>query len=92
MLTEMALTAEQRCHEAAVQEKALADDAKLQRRQELAACAVALAESVSDTEQSCRESADFPTVSAERTLADKHCCQKEAEHSVMLGETTLAAE
>ncbi len=92
MLAEMALTAEQRCHEAAAQEKALADNAKLQRRRESAAHAAALAELVSAVKQSCRESVDCPAVLAETTLADERCCQKEAECSAMLGEMALATE
>jgi hypothetical protein len=92
MLAEMALTAEQRCHEAARQEKALANDAKSQRCQESAARAVTLAESVSAVEKSCRESADRPAVSAETTLANEHHRQKVAECSAMLGETVLATE
>jgi hypothetical protein len=31
-------------------------------------------------------------VSAETTLADEHCHQKEAERGAMLGKTALAAE
>jgi hypothetical protein len=92
MLVEMALTAEQRHHEAAAQEKALANDAELQRCRELVARAAALAESVSAVEQSCQESADRPAVSAEKTLADERRRQKEAERGAMLGETALAAE
>jgi hypothetical protein len=92
MLAEMALTAEQRCHEAAMQEKALADDAESQRPQELAAPAAALAESVSAVERSCQESADHPAVLAETTLANKRRCQKEAERGAMLEKTVLAAE
>ncbi len=64
MLAEMELTAEQRCHEAAAQEKALVDDAKLQCCRELAARAAALAESVSAVERSSQELADCPAVLA----------------------------
>jgi hypothetical protein len=83
---------EQRCHEAAAQEKALADNTELQCCRESAARAVELAELVSAVEQSRQKSADRLAVSAERTLADKRCRQKEAERGKMLGETALAAE
>ncbi len=92
MLAEMTLTAEQHCHEAAAQEKALANNAKSQCHQESAARAAALAESVLAVEQSCQESVDRPAVLAETTLANEHCCQKEAERGAMLGETALAVE
>ncbi len=92
MLAEMALTAEQRCHEAAAQEKALADNTELQRCQEFAAPAAALAELVSAVKQSRQESADCPAVLVETTLADESRRQKEAERGMTLGEMVLAAE
>ncbi len=85
MLAEMALTAEQRCHEAAVQEKASTNNAELQRCQELAARAAALAQLVSAVEQSCQESANCPAVLAEKTLANERCCQKEANCGAIIG-------
>ncbi len=85
MLAEMALTTEQCCHEAAMQEKALADDAKLQRCRESAARAAVLAELVSAVERSRQELVDCPAVSAETTLANKHCRLKEVERGAMLG-------
>ena len=75
MLVEMVLTAEQRFHEAAAQEKALADDAESQRHQESAACTAALVELMSAMEQNGRKSADCPAVSAKTTFADKRCHQ-----------------
>ncbi len=92
MLAEIALTVEQRSHEAAAQEKALANDEESQRCRESAARAGALVALVSAVEQSCQESADCPAVSAEMTLANKRHCQKEVECSAMLGETVLAVE
>ncbi len=92
MLAEMALTVEQRCHEAAAQEKVLANNAVSQCCQELAACTAALAELVLAMEQSCQELADCPAVLTEMTLANEHHRQKEAECGTMLGETALAKE
>jgi hypothetical protein len=92
MLVELALTAEQCRHEAATQEKALANNAKLQCCREWAARAAALVESVSAVERGHQESADCPAVSAGATLADECHCQNEAECGGMLGETVLAME
>jgi hypothetical protein len=82
----------QRCHETAAREKALANNAKGQRRQESAARAAALAESVSAKEQRCRELAECATVLAERTLANERCCREAAERSATLAKIALAKE
>jgi hypothetical protein len=81
-------------HETAAGKKAMADDAKVQRCQELAACAAMMAELVLvlAKEQRCQESTERAAVLAKRTLANERRCQEAAERSATLVETALAKE
>jgi hypothetical protein len=90
MLVEMALTAEQHCHEAAMREKALANEADKQRCHETAAQEKALADDAKL--QHRQESAACAAALAELVSAVEQICQELVVCPAVLAETTLADE
>jgi hypothetical protein len=90
MLAELALTAEQRCHEAATREKVLADKANKQRPHETATQEKALAD---DAKAQCRrESAAHTVALAESVSAVEESPRELADCPAVAVETTLVDE
>jgi hypothetical protein len=88
MLAEMALTTEQRCHEAAMQEKALADEADKQRCHETAAQEKALANNPKLRRR--QEAAARAEALAELVSAVELSCRESADCPAVLAKMTLA--